>query len=223
MPKACKGELGSLCVLAFIFVARKSTHKIFTCWPFRHPCFTPILSPPSLSTQHILLQASDWDFRFDLGSEPLQFPIEAAATSLSPDIVIYSCTKNIVVMLELTVPLEDRSHLAHERKTSKYASSTYARTHVPTPRRFLSKASAAFISNFLCFLLYVVNIHKEKKTKYASLARTCEENGFTTHFFAIEVGCLGFCPNSFLTCLEALGLPKSSARKIRTECARVAL
>ena len=130
-----------------------------------------------LSTQHILLQASDWDFRFDLGSEALQFPIEAAATSLRPDIVIYSCTKKIVVMLELTVPLEDRSHLAHERKTSKYA----------------------------------------------SLARTCEENGFTTHFFALEVGCLGFCPHSFLTCLEALGLPKSLARKIRTECARVAL
>ena len=130
-----------------------------------------------LSTQHILLQASYWDFRFDLGSEALQFPIEAAATSLRPDIVIYSCTKKIVVMLELTVPLEDRSHLAHERKTSKYA----------------------------------------------SLARTCEENGFTTHFFALEVGCLRFCPHSFLTCLEALGLPKSLARKFRTECARVAL
>ena len=40
-----------------------------------------------LSTQHILLQASDWDFRFDLGSEALQFPIEAATTSLRPDIV----------------------------------------------------------------------------------------------------------------------------------------
>ena len=130
-----------------------------------------------LVNQNILLQASDWDFRFDLGSEPLQFPTEVAATTLRPDVVIYSRTKKIVIMLELTVPLEDRSHLAHDRKTSKYA----------------------------------------------PLARTCEEHGFTTHVFALEVGCLGFCPHTFLTCFEALGLPKSSARQIRTECARVAL
>ena len=74
-----------------------------------------------LVNQNILLQASDWDFRFDLGSEPLQFPTEVAATTLRPDVVIYSRTKKIVIMLELTVPLEDRSHLAHDRKTSKYA------------------------------------------------------------------------------------------------------
>ena len=65
----------------------------------------------------------------------------------------YSCTKKIIVMLELTaaVPLEDLSHLAHERKTSKYA----------------------------------------------SFARTCEENGFTSHFFALEVGCLVSLPPQF--------------------------
>ena len=125
-----------------------------------------------LSTQHILLQASDWDFRFDLGNEALQFPIEAA-TSLRPDIIIYSCTKKIIVMLELTVPLENSSYLAHERKTSKYA----------------------------------------------SLARTCEEMVLQHISLLLEVGCLGFCPHS---CLEALGLPKSSAHKIRTECARMA-
>ena len=73
----------------------------------------------------------------------------------------------LLLLQDCLFPLENRSHLAHERKTSKYA----------------------------------------------SLARTCEENGFTTHFFALvlslEVGCLGFCPHGFLTCLEALGLPKS--------------
>ena len=151
--------------IKFLLAGHSGTHAL------HQSCCRP------LSTQHILLQASDWDFHFDLGSEALQFPNEAAATSMRPDIVIYSCTKKIIVMLERTVPLEDRSHLAHGRKT----------------------------------------------LKYASLARTCEENGFTTHFFALEVGCLGFCPHSFLTYLEALRLPKSSACKIRTECARVAL
>ena len=130
-----------------------------------------------LTTQNILLQASDWDFLFDLGSERLQFPTEIAATSLRPDGVIFSRSQKIVVLLELTVPLEDRCDIAHERKSKHY-----------------------------------------KK-----LARTCRENGFTTHLFPVEVGCLGFCPHTFLTCFEALGLPKSSARKLRTECARVAL
>ena len=37
--------------------------------------------------------------------------------------------------------------------TGARVSSTYARTHVPTPRRFLSNPSAAFS---MCFLLYVL-------------------------------------------------------------------
>ena len=74
-----------------------------------------------LMNQNILLKGTDWDIRFDLGSEPLQFPTEVAAITLRPDVVIYSRTEKIVIMLELTVPLEDRSHLAHDRRTSKYA------------------------------------------------------------------------------------------------------
>ena len=73
----------------------------------------------SLSTQHIVLQASDWEFRLYLWSEALQFPIETTATSLRPDIILYSCTQKIIVMLKLTVPLEDRSHLLHERKNAE--------------------------------------------------------------------------------------------------------
>ena len=85
--------------------------------------------------QNILLQASDWDFRFDLGSEPLQFPTEVAATTLRPDVVIYSRTKKIVIMLELTVPLEDpliflaNILCVHVRKSDEmYASPTWC-TH----------------------------------------------------------------------------------------------
>ena len=44
-----------------------------------------------------------------------------------------------------------------------------------------------------------------------------------THMFALEVGCLGYCPHSFLHCFEALGLPKSAARQIRSEASKTAL
>ena len=38
--------------------------------------------------------------------------------------------------------------------------------------------------------------------------------------FILEVGCLGYCPYSFLHCFEALGLPKSAARQIRSEASK---
>ena len=73
-----------------------------------------------LSSQTLLLQANDWEFLFDL-DEQLQFPPEVAVTSLRPDVVIFSWSTKTVVMLELTVLLEDRSHLAYDRKSSKYS------------------------------------------------------------------------------------------------------
>ena len=107
----------------------------------------------------------------------LQFPVEAAVTFLRPDVVLFSRSSKTIVLLELTVPLEDNVHLAHDRKT----------------------------------------------TKYSALVMACEENGFKTHMFALEVGCLGYCPHSFLHCFEALGLPKSTARQIRSEASKTAL
>ena len=124
----------------------------------------------------ILLQASDWTFLYDLEGQ-LQFPIEAAVTSLRPDVVLFSRSSKTIVLLELTVPLEDNVHQAHDRKT----------------------------------------------TKYSALVTACEENGFKTHMFALEVGCLGYCPHSFLHCFKALGLPKSAARQIRSEASKTAL
>ena len=74
----------------------------------------------SLASQAILLQANDWTFLYDLEGQ-LQFPIEAAVTSPSPDVVIFSRSSNTIFLLELRVPLEDNVHLAHDRKTSKYS------------------------------------------------------------------------------------------------------
>ena len=130
-----------------------------------------------LSSESILLQADDWQFLFDLGTDQLLFPPEVAATTLRPDGVFPSQSTKTVILLELTVPLEDRVHAAHDRK----------------------------------------------KSKYTPLESSCEENGFRVHLIPIEVGCLGYCPHSLLQSLETLGLPRSTARHIRTECSRVAL
>ena len=91
--------------------------------------------------------------------------------------VLFSRSSKTIVLLQLTVPLEDNVHLVHDRKT----------------------------------------------TKYSALVTACEENGFKTHMFALEVGCLCYCPHSFLHCFEALGLPKSAARQIRSEASKTAL
>ncbi|VDI13370.1 Hypothetical predicted protein [Mytilus galloprovincialis] len=50
----------------------------------------------------------------------MSFPAEIAATSLRPDIVIWSPGTRQAVLLELTVPWEDRIEEAYERKMAKY-------------------------------------------------------------------------------------------------------
>ena len=59
--------------------------------------------------------ASDWVFLFDL-EDVLIFPPEIAAALQQPDIVIFSRALCQVILIELTVPLEDRVCAAHERK-----------------------------------------------------------------------------------------------------------
>ena len=71
--------------------------------------------------------------------------------------------------------------------------------------------------------LNVHSAHDRKTSEYSALVTGCEENGFKTHMFALEVGCLGYCPHSFLHCFEALCLPKSAARQIRSEASKTAL
>ena len=136
-----------------------------------------VVSRRPLSSGSILLRADDWQFLFDLRPEQLLFPPEVATTTLHPDGVFYSLSAKTVILMELTVPLEDRVHAAHDRK----------------------------------------------KSKYIPLASTCEENSFRVHLIPIEVGRLGYCPHSLLLSLETLGMPRSTACNIPTECSRVAL
>ncbi|VDI57596.1 Hypothetical predicted protein [Mytilus galloprovincialis] len=67
----------------------------------------------------ILGTASDWQMTADI-HQRMSFPAEIAATSLRPDIVIWSQGTRQAVLLELTVPWEDRIEEAYERKMAKY-------------------------------------------------------------------------------------------------------
>lgn len=67
----------------------------------------------------ILITASDWEIRVDL-KKRLQFPGEIVQTTLRPDIVIWSKATKQVIMIELTVPWEERIECANERKRTKY-------------------------------------------------------------------------------------------------------
>ena len=74
-----------------------------------------------LQTQALLLHALDWEFLYDLGPTKLSFPVEIAVTTQRPDIVIFSRSLKKVILIELTVPLEDRAAASNERKVSRYA------------------------------------------------------------------------------------------------------
>ena len=72
-----------------------------------------------LVSNDLLRCGNDWVFLFDLETG-LIFPPEIASTTQRPDIVIYSKSKKIVVLIELTCPLEDRISTAHELKKDRY-------------------------------------------------------------------------------------------------------
>ncbi|XP_073731592.1 uncharacterized protein [Misgurnus anguillicaudatus] len=70
-------------------------------------------------TGGLLATAQDWQLNVDLGRQ-LKFPENIAVTTLRPDIVLVSEKTRQVVLLELTVPWEDRMEEAFERKRAKY-------------------------------------------------------------------------------------------------------
>ena len=66
----------------------------------------------------ILAIAQDWQLEVDLETQ-LRFPQHIVRTTLRPNILLVSeSTKNII--MELSVPWEDRLEEAHERKRTKY-------------------------------------------------------------------------------------------------------
>ncbi|KAL7879620.1 hypothetical protein SRHO_G00018740 [Serrasalmus rhombeus] len=76
-------------------------------------------APVKRSPAGILTTARDWQLLVDLKLQ-LKFPSHIAVTTLRPDIVLVSESTKQAMLLELTVPREDRLEEAFERKLSKY-------------------------------------------------------------------------------------------------------
>ena len=63
----------------------------------------------------LLVAARDWKLLVDLKGQ-LKFPPDVATTTLRPDVLLLSRATKRVVLIELTVPWEERIEEAHERK-----------------------------------------------------------------------------------------------------------
>ena len=67
----------------------------------------------------LLHSSPQWKMEVDLDKR-LVFPMQIVTTRLRPDIIIWSESPKMVVMVELTVPWEERMVEATERKRGKY-------------------------------------------------------------------------------------------------------
>ena len=76
---------------------------------------TPRIQPNS----GVLLEATDWVFLSDLDRR-LVFPLHVATTGLRPDIVIYSNSTKVVIMIELTCPCEENFQVRNLAKLARY-------------------------------------------------------------------------------------------------------
>lgn len=74
---------------------------------------------PKNHSAGLLSMARDWVVTVDLERQ-LKFPPHIAKSKLRPDISLVSKTMRHLVLLELTVPWEDRMEEAQERKWEKY-------------------------------------------------------------------------------------------------------
>ncbi|KAK0136881.1 hypothetical protein N1851_026903 [Merluccius polli] len=72
----------------------------------------------------------------------LKFQEEISHTSLRPDIVLWSKGTKQVVLIELTVPWEERMEEAHERKLKKYQALIFKSQQNGKPGTFQLKSAA---------------------------------------------------------------------------------
>ncbi|RXN29637.1 reverse transcriptase [Labeo rohita] len=67
----------------------------------------------------LLTTATDWQLEVDLDKQ-LKIPSRITSTRLRPDMIIVSDSTKQLIILELTVPWEERMEEANERKRAKY-------------------------------------------------------------------------------------------------------
>ena len=126
---------------------------------------------------NILQKANDWEVLMDEEHKQIVFPPQIAETAKRPDIIIYSERTRTVIIIELTVPMEEN----------------------------------------------LANAYARKKCKYQDLVAECENRGWCTHYFPIEIGSRGFYNTSLSKCLAALGVPSGKRKTIMDTASKTAL
>ena len=76
-------------------------------------------SKKTISHPSILSRAVDWKLQVDV-MQKLIFPQEIAVTTLRPDLILTSQSSKSIIIVELTVPWEERIDVSHELKFAKY-------------------------------------------------------------------------------------------------------
>ena len=94
--------------------APKIGEKIFILAGAKKPKKKTSPSPSILQT------ASDWCITVDLPEMTYHFPAYVAVTAKKPDIVLWSQSRRLIVLIELTVPAERGVQAANIRKTLSY-------------------------------------------------------------------------------------------------------
>ena len=79
---------------------------------------TTIVNIMNNTKSGILDQAKDWQLEVDLDRQ-LRFP-EIVQTNLKPDIVLWSAAMKKIIIIELTIPWEERCGEANKQKKAKY-------------------------------------------------------------------------------------------------------
>ena len=113
--------------LAITLEERRTTNNALPPLMPGHPNTTVFIRAGQLPTKpsarvevSLLDSARDWRMQVDL-DQKLLFPPEILTTSLRPDLVMWSSSRKVVLIIELTVPWEAAVGEAYERKQLKYA------------------------------------------------------------------------------------------------------
>ena len=104
-------------------VLRKSINNMpckKRCWiKFKKAGEKGTKSPP-VTPESFLKIARDWKIQVDVPEKPLSIPAHIAATAQRPDIILTSEAVKQLVIIELTVPIEERTGVTTELKTARY-------------------------------------------------------------------------------------------------------
>ena len=86
-------------------------------YSLQKPSYT---TPKETKCTNILQKAYDWEVLMDEEHKQIVFPPQIAETAKRPDITIYSERARTVIIIELTVPMEENMSNAYARKKCKY-------------------------------------------------------------------------------------------------------